>query len=129
MSSRAGSKYSPFLVLLVMSGLQTARADCSPQDDATAFMTCLVCHTAAADAGHMSGPNLWGILGRAAGSAAGYTYSGAIRDSGIVWDAENLRRYLADPSGYLPGTRMIMAPIRDDAELDAVICHLATLKD
>ena len=112
-----------------MAGWQSAAAECSPQPDATAFMTCLVCHTAAAAADHLSGPNLWGILGRPAGRAVGYTYSKAISDSGIVWDAESLRSYLADPGGFLPGTRMVMAPIRDDTERDAIVCYLATLKD
>lgn len=74
-----------------------------------AFAVCAGCHDTRADLGHRVGPNLHGVLGRKAGSAPGYRYSDALRDSDIVWDAETLEAFLASPQRYLPGTKMLNA--------------------
>ena len=93
------------------------------------FQRCAVCHTKTPEAGHLSGPNLWGIVGRRAGSAQGYTYSRAIADSGVIWNEVSLRQYLSQPSQFLPGNRMMMTPIQDTEELDRIICHLKSLSE
>jgi len=71
------------------------------QDDPLAV--CLACHTEAADA---PGPSLAGIVGRAAASLSDFRYSGPLRRSGIVWNEANLRAFVTDPQGAVPGTRM-----------------------
>ncbi|MDH3619913.1 MAG: hypothetical protein OER91_03420 [Gammaproteobacteria bacterium] len=102
-------------------------ANCTAESAANAFAICLACHTAAPGAGPMSGPNLWGIMGRKAGTDPGYDYSEAISGSGITWNNATMSRYLANPSGYLPGTRMIAAPVRDESDIAAILCHLNSL--
>jgi len=47
-----------------------------------------------------------GVVGRPAGSVAGYAYSAALRGSGIVWSEEELDRWLTNPAGRVPGTKM-----------------------
>ncbi|HXP66215.1 MAG TPA: c-type cytochrome, partial [Steroidobacteraceae bacterium] len=60
---------------------------------------CTVCHTAeAGDNGGAQGPSLIGIMGRAAGSAAQFSYTAALRDSKLTWDPATLKRFLASPS-------------------------------
>jgi cytochrome c oxidase assembly protein subunit 11 len=67
---------------------------------------CTACH--ALDTNKF-GPRLGGVFGRRAGSAAGYTYSAALKDSGLTWDADNLNRWLSGPQKFLPGVKM---PVR-----------------
>jgi cytochrome c oxidase assembly protein subunit 11 len=67
---------------------------------------CAPCH--ALDR-NRTGPVLGGVFGRRAGSAAGYTYSAALRSAGFIWSAENLDRWLTDPKAFVPGAKM---PIR-----------------
>ena len=52
---------------------------------------------------HRLGPSLAGIVGREAGSAEGFGYSGAMAQSGVVWDEASLDAFLADPAGFMPG--------------------------
>lgn len=73
------------------------------------FKKCKSCHTIAADDGTVivkggkTGPNLYGVIGRAAGSAD-FKYGASIvaaGEAGLVWDAENLAAFVADPKAFL----------------------------
>ena len=83
---------------------------------------CAACHNLSFN---MAGPSIGGIVGRKAGSAPGYAYSVALRQSDVIWSAESLDRWLADPRAFIPGTRM---PIRVVDALDRrdIIAFLAT---
>jgi cytochrome c oxidase assembly protein subunit 11 len=64
---------------------------------------CSACHTL----DHAKiGPPLAGVLGRRAGSVAGYPYSKALEFAGFTWDEARLDRWLADPQAELPGAQM-----------------------
>jgi cytochrome c len=67
---------------------------------------CGACHQIATPR-NGAGPNLQGVIGRAAGSVQGFNYSPALRDSGITWNAGTLETYLADPTAMVRGTRMV----------------------
>jgi cytochrome c oxidase assembly protein subunit 11 len=67
---------------------------------------CAACH--ALDSNKI-GPMLGGVVGRKAGTAAGYSYSSALHRAGLVWSADNLDRWLADPKAFIPGAKM---PVR-----------------
>lgn len=69
------------------------------------------------------GPNLNKLFGRKAGSVAGFNYSPALKESGIVWDAKTLDQYLAAPTATVPGTRMVMK-VADPARRAALIAYL-----
>ena len=84
---------------------------------------CLACH--AVDKNKV-GPSLGGIVGRKAGSVAGFAYSAANTGSGITWTEDKLDPYLADPKGVVPGTKMTFGGIKDAAERKAVIAFLKT---
>ena len=70
--------------------------------------SCGTCHVAAPDAGPRQGPNLFGVIGRKAGTAAGFAYSPAFAAGGanIVWDEATLDRWLTDPQSVIPGAMM-----------------------
>jgi cytochrome c len=79
---------------------------------------CLACHAIGYD---RVGPRHCGLFGRRAGSVAGFAYSDAMRNSGIVWGSETLDRFLADPIGVVPGTLMTYAGVSDRRERDLLI--------
>src|SRR5579864_9082634 len=56
---------------------------------------CNICHDVAAGKNRI-GPTLFGVVGRKSGTEAGYTYSDAMKGSGLTWDAATLDRYLTD---------------------------------
>ena len=70
------------------------------------FAQCRSCHTLAEGAPNLVGPNLWGVFGRPVGSKPEYKYSEAVQKAEFVWDGPHLDRWLADPRGFLPGTKM-----------------------
>ena len=82
---------------------------------------CSICHTLGADGERRAGPPLAGLMGRKAGSVAGYDYSSAVETSGIVWTDHTIDRLFAEgPARYIPGTKMPMQMIasgRDRADL------------
>ena len=57
----------------------------------------------------IAGPNLWGLIGRKTGQAAGFSYTQANKDKGITWEQETLDVYLTNPKKYIPGTKMVFA--------------------
>lgn len=60
-----------------------------------AFMRqCSACHVVIANTRDSIGPNLFGVVGRRAGSKPGYTYSDAMKSSGIVWSEVTLKSYV-----------------------------------
>lgn len=71
--------------------------------------SCGTCHVAAPEAGPRQGPNLFGVIGRAAGRAENFKYSPPFiaGGSGLVWDDDTLDRWLADPQAVIPGSVML----------------------
>ena len=92
----------------------------------TVFNQCAACHSTERGE-HGIGPSLAGVFGRRAGTAAGFTFSQAMKDSGLTWNQANLDRYLTDPRGVVPGTTMAYNGVKDAAQRQAVINYLKTL--
>ena len=94
-------------------------------DATAATAACAACHVMDQSAGRRSGPALYGIMGKTAGTQPGYAYSPAMKNSGIVWTPETLDAFLASPQGVVPGTRMGASGISDPARRKAIIAALA----
>lgn len=88
------------------------------------FRRCVACHTIDKGGRNGIGPNLHGIVGRAVASHPGFSYSGAMKAKGGVWDEAALDTYLAEPMKALPGTRMAFAGVIDAADRQALILYL-----
>jgi len=113
------------LAALLALPLAAARA----QDAAAggmSFQQCGECHSPGASNG--AGPGLKGIIGRRAGSHDGFAYSGALKASGITWDAKTLDAFLAHPATAVPGNAMAFPGIDDAKDRADLIAYLATLK-
>jgi cytochrome c len=82
-----------------------------------------MCHSPEAGAA----PGLDGVVGRKAGTAAGYAASAALKGSGLTWTPANLDAFLADPAKRVPGTTM-PNPFVNPADRGDIIAYLATLK-
>jgi cytochrome c len=85
---------------------------------------CRACHTFTDGGPDMTGPNLHGVFGRRVGGKAGYAYSPAVKAAGFTWDAAKLDRWLADPRGFLPGTKMTFLGIQDPKDRIDLIAFL-----
>lgn len=93
------------------------------------FKKCAACHKIGDGAKNASGPPLNGVVNAAAGGVEGFKYSKPLMDQasgGLVWDATNLDAFLADPKGFIKGTKMSFAGLKKSDERAAVIAYLAT---
>lgn len=103
----------------------TARAARDPAAGEKIFpRLCGGCHQVGPDARPGFGPQLNGIIGRAAGTSANYVYSDAMKNSGVTWDRATLTAYLKDPKGVVPGTRMIFWGLSDEEKIDNLLAYL-----
>jgi cytochrome c len=67
---------------------------------------CRTCHTPR-EGDNRLGPSLYGVIGRKAGSLPSYNnYSESMKKADIVWDKNNLDRFIANPDAVVPGNNM-----------------------
>lgn len=106
------------------------------------FRKCKACHTIASDdevyvKGGKTGPNLYGVIGRTAGSYEDFRYGDSIvqlGEAGLVWDVENIQVYMTDPAAFLKDelgdggarTKMTFKLARGQEDMAA---YLATFSD
>ena len=74
------------------------------------FEKCAACHSSTTQTGCRgptpAGPSLKGIVGKTGASRDDFRYSPAMTRSGVVWSAETLGEYVADPQAFMRGNRM-----------------------
>jgi cytochrome c len=88
---------------------------------------CAACHTLEPAPAHGSkAPTLMGVVGRTAGTVAGWEFSSALRASGIVWTEENLNKWLTDPDAFVPGSQM-PSKLPDKFEREDVIGYIRSI--
>ena len=89
------------------------------------FAQCKACHVAEPGVNRV-GPSLHGVVGRTAGTVAGFNYSKANKESGVTWNEDVLFTYLEAPQKFMPGTRMAFAGLKNPQDRADVIAYLKT---
>ena len=95
------------------------------------YRQCRACHQIGAGAKNLVGPSLTGIIGRKAGTVEGFNYSQANKDAGakgLTWDEETLLKYLENPLGFMPGTKMAYAGLKEEGDRKDMIAYLKSAK-
>jgi len=117
-------------LLLVLLALGSMPMQALPADDAQLkrgrllFMQCRACHDTEPSEAQKVGPNLHGIMGRAAAKGSEYAFSESLASSDIVWTAETLDRWIERPSALIPGTTMVFAGITSSEDRAALVAFL-----
>jgi cytochrome c len=88
------------------------------------FKKCSACHMIASGGKNMIGPNLWGVIGRTAGSVSDYKYSKAMVAYAKQWSFEEMNSYLIKPQAYVKGTKMAFAGLRKERDRASVILFM-----
>jgi cytochrome c len=111
---------------MALSGAASA-ADPAPAGDAAAgkrvFNSCRACHSIEPGQNKL-GPSLASIVGREAGTVEAYAYSPAMQKTGIAWTPENLDKFLENPRGFVPGTKMVFVGVKKPTDRENLIAYL-----
>ena len=72
------------------------------------------------------GPSLAGIVGSKSGTVPGFDFSAAMKDANLTWNDANLDKFLANPAGFVHGTKMFVN-LPNETDRQNVIAYLRTL--
>lgn len=102
----------------------------SDHPGAKLYTKCARCHALTANGPARSGPHFERLFGRKVGAVAGYRYSDALRGADFAWDEKTLfRLFDMGPDKMLPGTKMPVQRVTDDAQLTALVDYLKVLTE
>jgi cytochrome c len=90
---------------------------------------CTTCHNFDKGGAAKVGPDLWGVVGHPVASAAGFSYSDAVKGLGGDWTYEKLDHWIANPKGMASGTKMAFAGEQDAQKRADILAYLQTLSD
>jgi cytochrome c len=96
----------------------------------TVIAKCQSCHNFDQGGPNMTGPNLYGVLGRAPGSHPGFAYSDGMKAFGAkqpTWDFEHINDFITAPQKYIDGTKMTFVGLKQRQDRINVIAYLHTL--
>jgi cytochrome c len=107
-----------------------ARADGDPVKGKSAFTRqCAICHTTEKDGDNRFGPNLFGVVGRKAGTVPGFRYTNAFKTRAQwEWNEDAIGGWMMFPSTMVPGTAMGAFQGIAERDRDDLVAYLATLK-
>ena len=88
------------------------------------FARCAGCHDLGAGARNGFGPQLSGVVGRKAGSVAGYAYSPALKGSSLVWNERNLVAFIRDSEKVIPGNKMRFLSFMSEKQAADIVAYL-----
>jgi len=90
---------------------------------------CKMCHANKDGAKSGMGPNLFGIMGRKAGSLADFAskYSDGMKAAG-VWDDAALLKLIEDPKKFVEGIKMKGGKVTDATQRADIVAYVNTLK-
>lgn len=132
-----GAPRSPFAFgavaagALALAGLTgAAQAAGDPAKGKAAFARqCAICHTTEKGGDNRYGPNLFGIVGRSAGTVPGFPYTNAFKNRAKwEWTEDAIGSWMMFPSTMVPGTAMGVFQGIAESDRDDLVAYLASLK-
>ena len=115
------------LLALVATGTREAGATDIAAGQAAFVRQCALCHTVDKAGSNRYGPNLFGIIGRRAGSASGFQYSPAFKSmASWDWNEDALGGWISSPGTMVPGTTMGVFQGAADRDRSDIIAYLAS---
>lgn len=95
------------IALLALAGPALADGDAAKGEQT--FNKCKACHSIIKDdgtpvvKGGKIGPNLYGVIGRKAGSEAGFNYGTGLKELGkdVTWTQELIAEYVKNPTAFV----------------------------
>lgn len=116
--------------LLIVGLLMAAPAwaQDEPMPGQRVFGQCRSCHQVGPTAKNGVGPQLNGLFGRKAGGVEGFAYSAANKEAGFTWDEAVFAEYIRDPKAKIPGTRMVYAGLKNEAQAADLAAYLKSFK-
>jgi cytochrome c len=109
------------LVFALLAAIASAAADDVDRGERLYVERCGGCHSLD-DNG--PGPKHRGLIGRRAGSLAGFDYSKALRSAGFTWTAQLLDQWIANPNALVPGNRMVVQLASNPDDRAAIVEYL-----
>jgi len=106
------------------AGIEARLASADAEKGKRFYIFCQACHSINAGGMNKVGPNLHGIVGRAAAEGEGFIYSEALQNSGLTWDAATLDEWIRRPAELVPGTTMVFAGIPDAQQRADLIAYI-----
>lgn len=113
----------PLPVLLAKADAKKGEAGAKP---------CQACHSFDKGGANKIGPNLYGVVNRVIGTHEGFEYSAILKEhagKGDTWTFETLDRFIANPKGTMPGTKMAYAGLKEAEKRADLLAYLRTLSD
>jgi cytochrome c len=104
-----------------------AKAD--PKKGEASAKACTACHNFEKGAGAKIGPPLYGVVDRPRASVAGFAYSDPMKSKGGKWSFDELDKFIANPKGDIPGTKMAYAGEKDPQKRADIVDYLNSLSD
>jgi cytochrome c len=116
------------LAALALSASAGQAADVA-KGQAAFVRQCAICHTIDKGGENRLGPNLFGIVGKRAGTAPGFKYTNAFRNTATFeWSEGLLGPWIALPAVMVPGTAMGVFPGVSDRDKDDIVAYVAAQK-
>lgn len=91
---------------------------------------CQACHNLDQGGPNMTGPNLFGVVGRPPASHPGFDYSDGMKAFAAkqkIWDFEHINEFITGPQAYIDGTKMTFVGLKQRQDRINVIAYLHTL--
>lgn len=114
------------LIALLASSSATLAQDASHGEEL--YVECAACHTFNNDDEEL-GPGLGALFGRRAGALENFYYSPAMENSGIVWNADTLNAFIANPQAAVPLNRMPYSGLTDAQDRADLIAYLMEMSE
>lgn len=116
-------------IVIALSATQALAGGDPVKGEKLAKKKCTSCHTLNEGGPNRLGPNLFGVLGRTAGTAEGFKYSKPMAGSGLVWDGSAFTDFVEKPKKFMKGTKMSFRGLKKAAQRADLLAYFQTLRD